>query len=61
MNDFELHLKLYVAAVKSVEFWKSHGTWGDGKLDKAKADRAAAKKALTRYVNKCLANQEGGK
>jgi hypothetical protein len=50
MDKHEKLLAAYVAAVKDVEFWRNHGTWGDGKLEIAKRERAAAKSALNGYV-----------
>jgi hypothetical protein len=57
MDKYKELLAAYVAAVKGVEFWGSNGTWGDGKLDVAKRERAAAKRALNAYVKLAI---EGG-
>lgn len=58
MEMYKELLADYVAAVKSVEYWKTHGTWGDGELEKAKARRKVARTLLNAYVAAII---EGGK
>jgi hypothetical protein len=61
MDTYKELLAAYVAAVKNVEFWGSNGTWGDGKLDVAKLDRAARKRALNGYVKRMIEGDTNGR
>ena len=42
----------YAEAVRMVEFWGDHGTWGDSKLEQAREDAAKARARVLSLVSR---------